>query len=89
MISVDRPEDNRKFAERHHADFPILSDPGRTAARAYGVLGAFGLARRWTFYIGPDGTIAAVDKSPGTLRAGAKVAAHLRELRERLAPREP
>ena len=45
-----------------------------------------GLARRWTFYIGPDGKILFVDKDvkPGT--AGADVAARLAELG---VPRRP
>jgi len=31
-------------------------------ARAYGVLGAIGMASRRTFYIGKDGRIAAIDR---------------------------
>ena len=38
MVSVDDPDTNKKFAEEHQADFPMLSDPGRIAATAYGVL---------------------------------------------------
>ena len=37
-------------------------------------------ARRWTFYIGPDGIIQLIDKTPGTQAAGANVIAHLTEL---------
>jgi hypothetical protein len=48
------------------------------------VLGPLGVARRWTYYIGPDGTVAYVDKEISTKTAGADVA----DRRERLqAPR--
>jgi peroxiredoxin Q/BCP len=46
-------------------------------ARAYGVLGPFGVARRWTFYIGPDGRLLYVDKEVKTSSAGADIAARL------------
>ena len=39
MISVDTPEDNKKFAEMHGADYPILSDVSKEIAKAYDVLG--------------------------------------------------
>ena len=88
MISVDKPEDNKAFAEKEHADFPILSDPEKTVATAYGVLGtpsaaqptASPYAKRWTFYIGPDGKILDIDKKPGTAQAGQNVVAKLKAL---------
>ena len=40
MISVDTLEDNKKFAEMHEADYPILSDVSKEIANKYGVLGA-------------------------------------------------
>ncbi len=80
MVSVDDAETNKRFAEEHEADFPILSDPGKTVAGAYGVLGTTGLARRWTFYIGPDGKILHIDKAVRTGTAGEDLAAKLAEL---------
>ena len=67
MVSVDKPEDNKAFAEKEQADFPILSDPDKTVANAYGVIPPDRppdrqFASRWTFYIGPNGTILAIDK---------------------------
>src|SRR5258707_2955606 len=62
MISVDTLDDNKGFAEKEKADFPLLSDPTKKTADAYGVLNQAGLANRWTFYISRDGTIAAIDK---------------------------
>jgi thioredoxin-dependent peroxiredoxin len=67
MISVDKLEDNTAFAKQESADFPILADPTQKTANAYGVLKDYGglgkLANRWTFYIGPDGKILAIDKA--------------------------
>lgn len=61
--SCDKPEDNRRFAESLGAKYPILSDPERKAALAYGVVdNPAGLARRWTFVIGKDGKILHIDK---------------------------
>ena len=88
MISVDTPEDNKGFAEKEQADFPLLSNPGRDVAEAYGVLAAPSaaqpeaprFARRWTFYIGADGKILYIDKTPGTKEAGPNVLARLKEL---------
>ena len=74
MASVDPLEDNMKFAkatsvtlgdkvvEKKEADFPMLSDPNKQVATAYGVLNARGTANRWTFYIDKTGRVAAIDK---------------------------
>ena len=37
-ISTDDAETNRKFAESLNLDYPILSDPGKHVAKAYGVV---------------------------------------------------
>ena len=79
-MSVDTAEDNKKFAEHVEADYPILSDPSKEVANAYGVVGRMGVASRWTFYIGPDGKILHIDKAVKTSSAGADVAAKLAEL---------
>jgi len=69
MASVDPLETtadnkgNKAFADAMHADFPLLSDPTKDTAKAYGVLNEQrGFANRWTFYIGKDGKIEAIDK---------------------------
>jgi peroxiredoxin Q/BCP len=80
MISVDTPEENKAFAEKESADFPLLSDPSKEVATKYGVLGPTGLARRWTFYIGPDGKILDIDKAVSTGTAGADLANKLKAL---------
>ena len=80
MISVDTPETNKKFAEQEQADFPMLSDPAKATAQAYGVLNAGGLANRWTFYIGPDGKIRAIDKQIKVATSGEDIVAKLKDL---------
>ena len=50
-------------------------------AEAYGVvMPVVGVAKRWTFYIGKDGKILAIDKEVKVDTAGADVAAKLGEL---------
>ena len=84
MISVD-PLDgdkgNKAFADTYHADFPLLSDPAKDTANAYGVLNAErGFANRWTFYIGKDGRITAIDKTVKPATSAEDMAATLKQL---------
>ncbi len=79
--SVDDNDTNTKFAESLNLDFPILSDPSKKTATAYGVVHeGRPVAERWTFYIGPDGVIKAIDKMVNTKGAAAEMAAMLEEL---------
>ena len=81
MVSLDSPEKNAEFAASLKGDFPVISDPGKSVARAYGVLALGGLyTRRWTFYIDPDGVIRKIDKEVSPETAGADVARSLGEL---------
>lgn len=63
MASTDPIRDNMGFAAANKADFPILSDPSKATARAYGVLTERGVAARHTFYIGAGRVILAVDRA--------------------------
>jgi thioredoxin-dependent peroxiredoxin len=81
MVSVDTLEDNTKFAQMHEADYPILADPGKEVAKAYGVLGAAGFASRWTFYIDPDGKILYIEKKVAPATSGPDMVAKLAELK--------
>jgi peroxiredoxin Q/BCP len=81
MVSLDDIETNTRFAKEHEADFPILSNPEKDVAAAYGVLNPAGTAaRRWTFYIGPDGKILFIDDRVSTSTAGEDLARKLGEL---------
>ncbi|HKI19575.1 MAG TPA: peroxiredoxin [Isosphaeraceae bacterium] len=78
--SVDQPELNKKFAESLKLDYPILSDPDKTVAQAYGVISQRGFANRWTFYIDKEGIIRSIDKAVKADQAGPDVAAKIKEL---------
>jgi peroxiredoxin Q/BCP len=81
MVSLDTPERNREFAESLGAKHTLLSDPTGAVARAWGVRGLGGLfARRWTFYIAPDGVIRFIDKRVNVETAGQDMARRLAEL---------
>ena len=85
MVSVDTLEDNKAFAEKEHADFPMLANPDKKTAFAYGVISAEApperqFARRWTFYIDPTGKIAAIDKAVKPASSGQDIVAKLTEL---------
>jgi peroxiredoxin Q/BCP len=79
--SCDDAETNRRYAESLKLDFPILSDPEKTVARAYGVVTEqrpFPL--RYTFYIGTDGKLLYIDKKVNARSHGADVLNKLKEL---------
>ena len=78
--SVDSVEANTKFARLLGISYPILSDPAKDVAKAYGVLSASGFAARWTFYIGADGRLLDVDKKVSAAAHGTAVVARLKEL---------
>jgi peroxiredoxin Q/BCP len=79
---VDGEKGNKAFAESEKADFPILSDPSKATANAYGVVHPErGFAMRWTFYIDKDGKIAAIDKAVKPPTSAEDMLAKLDELK--------
>ncbi len=79
--SVDPPELNKQFAEKNQYNFPLLSDPEKKVAAAYGVLapnGAFAL--RWSFIVDRDGILRRIDKMVKPGSAGKDLAAALEAL---------
>jgi peroxiredoxin Q/BCP len=82
--SVDSAETNKKFAQSLGADYPILSDPEKKVAKAYGVVHGLRLwPERWTFYIGVDGKILYVDRQVRAQSAGEDVVRRLKQLNVR------
>jgi len=79
--SCDTPEDNARFAKSLDLDYPILCDPEKATAKAYGVVHE-GRANpeRWTFYIDKTGTIKEIDKKIRTAEAGTDLAAKIKSL---------
>jgi peroxiredoxin Q/BCP len=79
--SCDEPDYNREFATELGIDYPILSDPGKEVARAYGVVHeGRDVPERWTFIIGQDGAILHIDREVKPDTHGADIAARLEEL---------
>ena len=60
---------------------PILSDPDKKAAKAFGVMSARGFASRITVYVDKEGKIAYIDNSVTAREDGANVAKKLAELK--------
>src|SRR5882757_3717646 len=57
-ISVQDVASKKEFAAKHSLPFSVLADADKSVAKAYGVLGVLGYARRETFVIDPQGRIA-------------------------------
>ena len=86
MISVDTLEDNKAFAAKEQADFPMLANPDKKVAFAYGVINPEAppdrqFARRYTFYIDPTGKIADIDKAVKPATSGQDIVTHLEALK--------
>ena len=81
MISVDDPQTNKEFAESLDSDFPLLSNPTKEVAEAYGVVTAErALPYRWTYIIGGNGKILRIDKEVNPSTAGQDLVRHMTEL---------
>jgi peroxiredoxin Q/BCP len=86
MASVDTLEDNKAFAAKEHADFPMLANPDKKVAFDYQVIAADApperqFARRYTYYIDPTGKIAFIDKAVKPASSGQDIVTHLQELK--------
>ena len=86
MVSVDTLEQNKAFALKEQADFPMLADPEKKVAFAYQVIAPDAppdrqFARRYTYYIDPTGKIAFIDKAVKPASSGQDIVTHLTELK--------
>ena len=86
MISVDTLEQNKAFALKENADFPMFADPDKKVAFAYQVIAPDApperqFARRYTYYIDPTGKIAFIDKSVKPATSGQDIVQQLTELK--------
>ena len=72
-ISADSVEKQQEFSSRHGFDYPLLSDPDRTVAAAYGVKRPVPVLpnRRVTFVIDTDQKVLEVVKSEINMDAHA------------------
>ncbi|AOW76081.1 peroxiredoxin [Colwellia sp. PAMC 20917] len=81
MASVDPLDDNRDFAKKTGADFPMLSDPTKATAKAYDVLNMMQVASRVTFYISKEGKILKIDDDISPRTAAEDIASNLEMLK--------
>ena len=84
-ISADTVEKQKQFSDKYTFDFPLLSDPDKAVAAAFGVKRGIGPNKRTTFVIDRDGTVLDVIKSELSMNSHADRA--LEVLRERTSPR--
>ncbi len=78
--SCDPIEKNTDFAKSLDLDYPILSDPDKKVAKAFGCLNDRGMSNRWTYYISKDGKILEIDKKVKAASHGQDMAKKLEEL---------
>jgi thioredoxin-dependent peroxiredoxin len=80
--SCDSVEKNTAFAKSLELDYPILSDPGKEVAKAYGVVHeGREVPERWTFIIGADGKLKFIDRKVQAGDHGKDIVAKLAELK--------
>lgn len=73
---------NTDFAKKLELDYPILSDPEKKVAKAYGVVhSGRAFPERWTYVIGIDGKVKHIDKKVKAGNHGKDIAARLAELK--------
>ena len=79
--SCDTADTNKRYAESLQLDYPILSDPKKDTARAYGVVNdERPVPFRWTYIIGTDGKVLYVDKEVSAKTHGTDLVKKLKEL---------
>lgn len=79
--SCDDLETQKKWAKELELDYPVLSDPDSSVAKAYGVVHE-GRERpeRWTFVIDKEGVVQKIDKDVKTKSHGEDIAKTLEQL---------
>jgi peroxiredoxin Q/BCP len=83
-VSIDKVQDQKKFAEKYSLPFPLLADSDGTVAGLYGVmqnLGVMKIAKRQSFLIDPEGRIVKHYTSVDPKAHSQQVLADLKQLR--------
>ena len=84
-VSVDTTESHAEFADKYSLQFPLLADVGGNIAAEYGSLtkvGPMKFAKRHTFIINPDGSIAKIYRSVKPANHSDEVIADIRKLQQ-------
>lgn len=71
-VSKDSVASHKKFAEKYHLNFPILSDESKKTIVAYNALGVLGV-KRTTALIDPEGNIKKVYENVNPLIHASQV----------------
>ncbi|HTH94314.1 MAG TPA: peroxiredoxin [Rhodocyclaceae bacterium] len=82
-ISIDDSASHAKFATKYNLPFPLLADDRGVVAKSYGAYmdwGMFGIARRYTFLIDPEGRIAKTYLKVDTSKHSDQIVADLKAL---------
>ncbi len=80
-VSLDGVESHRKFSLKYGLPFPLISDKGKTIAKAYGVLRDPGIStNRVTFLIDKNGKIARIFPKVDVTKHSEEVIAALKEI---------
>lgn len=79
--SCDPVEKNTAFAKSLELDYPILSDPDKKVAKAYGILNDRGFSSRVTFIVGKDGKILHIEKKVKTDEHAEQISDELAKLK--------
>jgi thioredoxin-dependent peroxiredoxin len=83
-VSSDGAEALKKFKANHHLNFTLLADPGLDAIKRYGTkMPLLRLSKRWTFIIGRDLRVRAIEKDVDPVLDAKRVAEMLKELKQR------
>ena len=79
-ISKDNQKSHKKFAEKYHLNFPLLSDESRETIKAFGAWGekkfmgkTFEGVLRKTFLIGPDGLVKKIYKKVNPINHAGEI----------------
>jgi peroxiredoxin Q/BCP len=78
--SVDRPEANRRWAEKHDLRMPLLSDTDHVLVAAFGVERPTGTAERSTWLIDAEGSLRRIYPKVSPKGHAAAVLSAVREL---------
>ena len=79
-ISIDTPEDQKKFVEEYSIPYLHLSDPQKLACKTYAGLNLAGLAKRSTFIVDKQGVIKKIFRKIDVEKHGQEIANFLKQM---------
>ena len=81
-ISRDSQDAHKKFIAEHKLPFPLIADTNGKITNDWGVSGAFGMSKRWTFVIDPMLVVRDVRKDVDPAVDAAQVASSVQALQK-------